>query len=207
MKRIALTTSTAAALLAVALLPAVASAERHHHRHHHGSAHARMRAFGASSPTAPASDNAGIVSSFTGGVLTIKLTDGSSVTGKVTATTELKCEAAPVSSMARIADHGGGGDSSSSGEGSSSGNVGPGSSDGQSQSGSTPVVESSDDNGQDANDTDESQPPADEQPSEGQDNQGEACETSSLKEGTTVRHAELAVTSTGATFRELEIVL
>ena len=210
MKRITLITSTVATLLAVALLPAVASADSHHHRHHHMSARARLQSFGTSSPTAPARDNAGTVTSFTGGVLTIKLTDGSSVTGKVTAATELKCETAPVSSMARMADHGGGDDGGSSGESSASGNDGhggPGLSDGQSQSASTPAVESSGNNGQDANDVDESQPPAGEQPAEGEDHQREACEMSSVKEGTTVRNAELAVTSAGATFLELEIIL
>jgi hypothetical protein len=208
MKRITLITSTAATLLAVALLPAVASAESHHHRHHHRRARTRLQSFGTSSPTAPASDNAGTVTSFTGGVLTIKLTDGSSVAGKVTTATELKCETAPTSSMARMADHGGGEDNGPSGERGASGDDGhggSGSNDGQSQSGSTPVVESSDDNGQDANDADE--PPAADQPGEADDKQGEPCEMSSLKEGTTVRNAELAVTSTGATFLEVAIIL
>jgi hypothetical protein len=219
MKRIILITSTAATFLAVALPPAVATAGGHHHRHHHKGAHARLQSFGTSSPTAPANDSAGTVTSFTGGVLTIKLTDGSSVTGKVTTATELKCEAAPVSSMARIADHGGSEDGGPSGDNSSSGNDahggennssgndghdGPGSNDSQSQSSSTPVVDSSDDNGQHA---DEPQPPAGEQTAEGEDKQGEACEMSSLTEGTTVRNAELSVTSTGATFLEVEIIL
>jgi hypothetical protein len=185
MKRIILTASTAATFLAMALLPAVASADgHHHHRHHHRGAHARLRSFGTGSPTAPTSDNAGTVTSFTGGVLTIKLADGSSVTGKVTTTTELKCETAPVSSMARIADHGRS-DGGPSEESSSSGN------------------DSSDDNG---HHDDEPQPPAGEQPAEGEDNQDEACEMTSLKEGITVRNAELSVTSTGATFLEVKII-
>ena len=112
--------------------------------------------------------------------------------------------------MARMADHGGGEDGGSSGESSSGGSDGhgPGSTDGQSQSRPTPVGASSDDNGQDANDADELQPPAAGAPGEGDDDdQVEACEMRSLKEGTAVRNAELAVTSTGATFREVQIIL
>src|SRR5450631_445729 len=102
MKRIALITSTAAVLVALALLPAVASARSHHHRHHHAATKARLRTFGAatststSTSTTPATESAGTVTSFTAGVLTIKLTDGTIITGKVTTATELKCESAPV---------------------------------------------------------------------------------------------------------------
>lgn len=201
MKRITPITTTAAAVLAAAMLPAVASAKGHHHRHHRKGASAHLQSFGPSSPTAPASDNAGTVASFTGGVLTIKLADGSTVTGKVTAATELKCAAAPASSMARMADHGGGGESGHDG-----------STDGQIQSSPAPVVESSDDNGQDANDADEvrppaGEPPAGEPPARGEDDRNEACETSALKEGTTVHNAELSASATGATFLEVEIIL
>ena len=196
MQRIAPMTAAAATILAVALLPAAASAAGHHHRHHHRRAGARLRSFGANNRAAPASDNAGTVASFTGGVLTIKLADGSTVTGKVTDATELKCETAAASSMARIADHGSAGDGG-----------GDGSTEGRDQSSPTPVVESSDDNGQDDNDADEAQPPAGEQPGDGEDEHGAPCEPSSLKEGTTVRNAELAVSSAGATFREVEIIL
>lgn len=106
MKRITLITSLAASLLAIALVPAIATAERHH-RHHHA-AQARFEHFGTSNPAAPASADAGTIASFTGDVLTIKLGDGSTVTGKVTATTELKCESASSALTARAADHGSG---------------------------------------------------------------------------------------------------
>jgi hypothetical protein len=43
-------------------------------------------------PTTPSTEIAGTVASFTGGVLTINLTGGGSVTGKVTESTELTCE-------------------------------------------------------------------------------------------------------------------
>jgi hypothetical protein len=88
--------------LAVAM-PATAVA-RHHHRHHH---HSRIRhehfgtAGGTTTTTSGGSTSgdemqgtAGTVQSFTGGVLTILLNDGTStVSGMVTSATELKCEA------------------------------------------------------------------------------------------------------------------
>jgi hypothetical protein len=183
MKRITLITSTTAMVLAVALLPAVASAHGHHHRHHRRGSRARLESFGTSNPTAPASASAGTVMSFSGGVLTIKLADSSSVTGKVTVTTELKCETAPASGMARMADH----------SGNEGGSVG-------------------DANEQDANDADEFQSPTTGQPVTDDDNgtgdnEDEQCTMSSLKEGATVRSAELAITSAGSTFLEVEIIL
>lgn len=101
---------TASAMLALCA-PAIASA---HHRHHHGNhsrthkrhaSSARILRFGAarlsasnptSSPTPPTSNEAaGKVVSFEGGVLTIMLTGGSTtVSGKVTEDTELRCQPA-----------------------------------------------------------------------------------------------------------------
>lgn len=195
MKRIILIASTAATFLAVALAPAVASADghhHHHHRHHHRGAHLRLRSSATDGPTVPTSDNAGTITSFTGGVLTIKLTDGSSVTGKVTTATELKCETAPVSSMARVADHGGS-------------DGGP--SEGSNSSGNDSSGDNSSDDNDDHDHDGQPQPPEGKQPPEGEDNhQGEACETSSLNEGIIVRNAELSVTSAGATFLEVELI-
>lgn len=83
-----------AGALALALaVPGIASAHRghaarsHHHRHHrhdHGA-----KAHHTSTPSAPA--DAGRVASFTGGVLTITLADGSTVGGKVTNDTVIGC--------------------------------------------------------------------------------------------------------------------
>ncbi len=112
MKRITTVTSLAASLFAIALVPAIASAERHH-RHHHHAAQARFEHFGSSNPVAPISADAGKIASFTGGVLTIKLSDASTVSGKVTAATELKCESVSPSLAARAADHGSGSDDNS----------------------------------------------------------------------------------------------
>jgi hypothetical protein len=117
MKRITIIASLAASLLAIALVPALASAERHHsHHHHHRGSQSRLEHFGTSNPAAPAGEDAGTITSFTGGVLVIKLSDGSSVTGKVTTATELKCESASPAITARAADHGDGGDHGSGGE-------------------------------------------------------------------------------------------
>jgi hypothetical protein len=65
--------------------------------------------------TAP---SAGTVASFTNGVLTIKLTDGTMVSGTVTGATELECQATAPATM-QSDDHGGGsgsGDNSGSGD-------------------------------------------------------------------------------------------
>jgi hypothetical protein len=184
MKRITIIASLAASLLAIALVPTIASAERHHshHRHHRGT-QSRLEHFGTSNPAAPASGDAGTITSFTGGVLMIKLTDGSSVTGKVTSATELKCESASPAITARAADHGDGGDRGSGGD------VG-------------------DDNGQDLGDISEhSGEGSDEDSAEGSDdNSAASCQMTDLSPGTAVRHAELRVGSGSASFSEVEIV-
>ncbi len=110
----------------VAAVPALAMARTEHHRGHHGDRHgdARVRHehFGirhdeASAPgTAP---DAGTIASFTNGVLTIKLTDGSLVSGHVTSATEIRCAAAEPAEMEHSehadGDHGGGNDNGNRG--------------------------------------------------------------------------------------------
>jgi hypothetical protein len=89
-------------LLAVGVLtlalavPVAASAHGRHHRHHHRHAahHARARHFGAAAntnPTDPGTPDAGTVTSFENGVLTITLGDGSVVRGGVTGDTVINC--------------------------------------------------------------------------------------------------------------------
>jgi hypothetical protein len=84
-----------ASVTTLALVPGVALARRHHRHHHHSLI--RHERFGAdpSSPTTTPT-TAGTVVSFTatptGGVLTIKLNDGTMVTGKVTPDTEIECQ-------------------------------------------------------------------------------------------------------------------
>jgi hypothetical protein len=84
-----------AGVLALALaVPAAASAHGHHHRHHHKAKahHARVRHFGGhASASDPGVPDAGTVTSFADGTLTLTLADGSTVSGKVTADTEIDC--------------------------------------------------------------------------------------------------------------------
>jgi hypothetical protein len=90
-----------AALLSTALvvaMPATALA-RHHHRHHHQVRHEKFgSATGTTTTTSGATmsseeGTAGTVDSFTNGVLTIRLNDGTTlVSGMVTDATELKCD-------------------------------------------------------------------------------------------------------------------
>ena len=100
MRRILLMAIASSALLLA--LPAGASAHHrgHHSRHHlrHHARHASVRHFGhlagttTTSPTSPSSPTpAGTVKSFEGGVLTITLPDSSTVSGKVTEDTEIRC--------------------------------------------------------------------------------------------------------------------
>ena len=202
MKRSFLIAGAGLTILAAGLLPAVASAHRHGRHHHHRGAHARLESFGTNTPTAPASDNAGTITSFAGGVLTIQLNDGTSVAGQVTNATELECVPAVPPTMARLADHGGGGDEGSGNSGSDS-HGGPGLSDEQAEA-PTPATEPGDDNG---NDADDQSLPVTEPPAAGDDNdEGPACDMTALTAGMIVRDAELRVTSRGATFAEVKVV-
>lgn len=86
--------------LALALaVPSIASAHGRHHRHHHHARahHARVEHFNAPANTDPSNPggpaDAGRVASFTNGVLTITLADGSTVSGQVTNDTEINCMA------------------------------------------------------------------------------------------------------------------
>jgi hypothetical protein len=94
---------------------------RRHHRRHNHRARVRHEHFGGGS-SAISSDHedqgtAGTVASFIGGVLKITLNDGSTVTGAVTADTELRCEM-PGEGM-QTEDRGpGGGDNSGDNDGS-----------------------------------------------------------------------------------------
>lgn len=93
--------------------------ERHHHhrgRHHH---HVHVLAFHAQAPAgAPGStstpaaseEGAGTIASFNEGVLTIKLNDGSTVSGKVDEGTEIECPAVTASAADFGRDHGDDGD-------------------------------------------------------------------------------------------------
>jgi hypothetical protein len=114
MRRIIL--SVVACCAVIAIVPASALAHGGHHKRHHARVH--HRTFGhdwsqsgstsTSTSTSPSSDqNAGTVTSFTGGVLTITLNNGQMVSGDVTGDTEIECQAADMSSSLRSHDSGG----------------------------------------------------------------------------------------------------
>jgi hypothetical protein len=172
---------------------------RHHARHHH---HAHLVTFGASASSAPAGgsgtttptapvptsdESAGTIASFSNGLLTIALKDGSTVSGEVTSFTEIECRSA----MAAAASHGDQGDQNDQGDDrgrdgqSNSGPSNGGQNDGQAH-------DEGDDNGQDVGDDN------------GQD-EAEHCTTAALVQGTVVREAELSVSSAGSVWRKVEL--
>src|SRR5437588_6706236 len=131
MRRIMIMLSAAVMLLAFG--PATALARHDHHRrearHHsrdarHHRRHARIEHFGDinSTPTASSStDRVGTVQSFDNGRLTILLNDGSTVSGRVTRDTELKCIAPEPSSTMHDDGDRAGEDPSGDGDNSGSG--------------------------------------------------------------------------------------
>jgi hypothetical protein len=113
MRRILL--SVVACCAVIAIVPASALAHRGHHKRHHARVH--HRTFGhdwsqsSNSGTSTSSDqNAGTVQSFTGGVLTIALNNGQTVSGDVTGDTEIECQAPDMSGMQSHERADGGGD-------------------------------------------------------------------------------------------------
>jgi Ni/Co efflux regulator RcnB len=167
--------------------------ERHHHhrgRHHHAHVlafHAQAPAgsttTGTSSPSSTpssTSDSAGTIASFTGGVLTITLNDGSTVSGKVTERTEIECPAAstgtsapaPGSSSFGEREHGDDGHFDNSNDGSNSGSDG--------QGGNCPGHE-------------------------GDGAQNEHCTSAALVPGASVKQAFLSVSSDGAAWVKVKL--
>ena len=126
MKRMFMAALTSSALALAVPAVAVGHGGRHHHHANHARTHgrhargARLVRFGSASvsgaPTSsttsesPSSEPAGKVVSFEKGVLTIMLTDGSTVSGKVTEDTELRCRSATPTGEDRGDDQGGGDD-------------------------------------------------------------------------------------------------
>jgi hypothetical protein len=174
-----------ATMLIAGAVPAAALA--HHHHHHHFKHHARFRRFGdqGTAPTSTSSsDNAGTVQSFTNGVLTITLNDGSTVSGKVTDATELECTSTQQAQTTHDSgDPGSGGSDQSSGGDQTSG--GSDQSSGGSDQSSGGSDQGDDDQGED---------------------QSSSCTTSSLTQGAVVHEASLRVDSNGATWEKVELV-
>ena len=183
------------ASLALALAVPGAALASHHGRHHHrGASHSSSRhrhaksahvlRFGSAStattpttPTQPGEENAGTVESFEGGVLTIKLADGSTVKGKVTKDTELHCvPATPASGTTGDDDQGDGGDQGSWSSGDQA---------------RASDFQASDQGDQDQGDDDGAQ---------------ETCTPELLKRGALVREAELELTGAGAAWERVVLV-
>ena len=193
----------------MAAVPAAALAHgtsRHHQARHHAKRHARVRLrhFTAAdsgstgttsgSPTAPGSNDAGKVASFDAstGKLVITLSDGSAVTGTVTNDTELQCESAASSSSQSGSMQS---DEQSSGQ-----------DDGPSSGSDDSATEGQDDQGDQTDQTDQTDQ-GDSNDQGDDDGAPQSCSTSNLTPGTTVHEAELAISSTGAVWRGVDLVL
>ena len=131
-------------------------------------------------PASPSGETAGTVTSFTGGVLTITLTDGSTVSGKVTEGTEINCQSATPASSGD--DEAGSDDSGSDDSGTSS---------------TTARVSSHDSGSGDGEDGQD-----DSQGTEGQ----QSCTTAALVPGAVVREAELSVSASGAVWHQVDLI-
>ncbi len=182
MRRVMFT--VAVTVLMAGAVPASALAHHHHSTHHSRTHHTKLRHFGhqTTAPTSTnAADNAGTVQSFTGGVLTLALNDGSTVKGMVTNDTELECTAPETSStIHQDGDRGGPND-----QGNSSG--------AQNDQG--------DDNGAQGDDNG----PGDDDQGEDQ-NENNMCTTANLVPGAVVHEAVLRIGSSGAMWEKLELV-
>jgi hypothetical protein len=192
MRRMLLTATVASALALGA--PAVASAH-HHRRHHKHHASAHVLVFKSAvapsatnspttGPTSPTTESAGTVTGFKEGVLTITLTDGTVVSGKVTEQTRLECQSANDEQVGERDDQGGGDDQGASDSGEHGG---------PSTSARVSDSQGGDDQGDDA---------------QGDDDQGaqEVCTTSALQPGVKVGEAELIVGSGGAVWEKVELL-
>jgi hypothetical protein len=166
----------------------------HHHKRHHARQrrHSHIVTFGAaasSTPTSPtgtsspapvagsSDETAGTVASFSGGTLTITLSDGSTVSGKVDSSTEIECR----STMGIAQGDGQQGDGNDQSDDNGH--------DGQSNSGPGDGGQGADD-GHDNN---------------GAQDEAEHCTTAALVPGAVVREAELNVSSAGAVWEKVEL--
>jgi len=180
MRRMLLAALASSAFALVAPGMATAAHQGSHDRTHHRRAdrnrprHARDHA------------SAGTVASFTNGVLTITLANGSTVSGKVDGRTELECRTpAPSASMA---DHGPGGGDNNDGDDNDRSNDNSG----------------SNNNGDDNGDNDG--PSNQGQSGDGhEDDSSPACTTAALAPGAVVQEAELRLSSAGSTWEKVEL--
>lgn len=211
---LAAATSSILALAAVPSLALAAHHSTCHRRGHHActqshrAKHARVLNFGAplgspgttgstgttgtgptqlspSTPATPSSgETAGTVASFTGGVLTITLTDGSTVSGKVTEETELHCQ--PATPPAQGTDPDEQGDESSGGNGED-----------EFSQGGAPGISS---HGNDMSGGGGSGGGEDDEQAQ------QSCTTAALVPGAVVREAELSVGGAGAVWEKIDLL-
>lgn len=202
--RRSLLTATGITALALAM-PGAALAHNghghHHHHHHRGRAHAhhakfRMVHIGSvttttpttpTTPTPPAPANAGTVTSYTGGVLTLTLNDKSTVSGKVTNETRIRCVKATPPTMEPGAE--GPGDDNGQGDDQSRGDMS------QQQGDHSQGAWRHGDDGDD-----------DDGPGPGAGEPEPPCDSSSLVAGAVVRAAELRIGPAGTEFESVLLV-
>jgi hypothetical protein len=219
MKRMLLMTVTSTVLALAA--PGVASAS-HPGKRHHGARHAGVHkrrarrartitfpttpilpAAGGSTttpaptqpaPSPPAGETAGTVASFANGLLTINLSNGSTVGGQVTEQTELEClVATPPQTTSGEDDQGGGDDVNGAEGGEHGGTSAQGQQIGRHQT-----------DGQQGYGGDEGQG---DEGSEGEhDGNQQSCTTAALVPGAVVREAELKMSGAGAVWEKVELV-
>jgi hypothetical protein len=125
------------------------------------------------------------VSSFSGGVLTIKLNDGSMVSGKVTPDTEIECSAPDQTTSGGTDENDGDGDHNSGG-------------DNQDQQSGTGGNQTGQNEASDTNDNDASE-------NDNEDQGQPACDSSALTTGAVVREADLKLSGGGATWKKVEL--
>lgn len=196
----------AACIAAVAVIPGAALA-RHssrHVRHHKATHHAKIRHLffnaggtsntgttgmtGPAGPTGPAVT----VQSFTGGVLTLTLADGSTASGTVTGDTEIDCGSMG-GDQGDQGDQGDGGDQGNQGDDLAF-DDGPGWNGPTGTSGATgPTGDQGDQGGDNQGDDDG-----------GDQGSGASC-MSALTPGAVVTEAEMAISSSGKTWEKIEL--
>ena len=204
MKR-SLLTAMGVTVLALAV-PGAALAHHGHGRHHHKAKthahHAKFRLVHIGSttgtsapgpttttPTPPTPENAGTVASYTNGVLTLTLKDGSTVSGKVTNETRIRCIKATPPTMTTTPPPGTGdqgpGDDNGQGDDQNRGDMSRG------DRGSGEWQHGDDGDDDDGPGASEPEPP---------------CDSSALVAGAVVRAAELRIGPGGTEFESVWLV-
>jgi hypothetical protein len=166
--------------------------DRHREREHRQSQHDDRFAHERFGERDGIGHDVGTVSAFANDRLTIRLNDGSSVTGAVDRLTEIECE---MPQFMRPADQGpgGSGSGSSGGPGGDNGAGGPGDSAGDDNGQDHPGHHAGDDNGQGGRDNDP-----------GDDNGDRRCTT--IAPGMAVRDATLTLTGVGAVWTRVDLI-